>query len=88
MRIHARSDQVSLGAKMATYRDGERETMRLIRDAVEKGSLGRTFRGGDVNRALRINWGGNFLAKHRVGNPGAESERFVLVERGLYRLKS
>jgi hypothetical protein len=27
-----------------------------------------------------------FLKKHRVGNPGGESELFQQVDRGLYRL--
>lgn len=65
----------------------ERETMRLIREAVKRGTLAEPFRGADVNRALNIHYAGVFLPKHRVGNPGLNTERFVLIERGLYRLK-
>ena len=65
--------------------------MRLLRGAIANGELTQPFRGADVNRALGINWGGSFLAKHRIGNPGVNgipySERFVQIERGLYRLK-
>ena len=65
----------------------EKETMRSMREAVKTGVLKQPFRGVDVNRALGIERGGNFLAKHCVGNPGGFSERFVRIERGLYRLK-
>jgi hypothetical protein len=64
----------------------ERNTIRRIRDAVKKGELSQAFRGADVNRVLAIDWGGNFLAKHCVGN-GYTTELFVRVGRGLYRLR-
>lgn len=64
----------------------ERETIRKIREAVQTGKLQATFRGADINRVLGIDWGGNFLAKHCVGN-GYTTELFVRVSRGLYRLK-
>ena len=69
----------------------ERETMRRIREAVKSGTLTEPFRAADVNRALKIHYAGVFLPKHRVGNPGMKgkknTEHFVLIERGLYRLK-
>jgi hypothetical protein len=65
---------------------GERETMQLIREAVRRGRLSEPMRGGDVNRALGITWGGNFLAKHCYLT-GSSTVRFVRISRGLYRLK-
>lgn len=66
----------------------ERDTMRRIREAVEKGALVQPFRPGDVNRALGIDYAGVFLPKHRVGNPGGFTEHFIQIERGLYRLRA
>jgi hypothetical protein len=40
-----------------------------------------------VNTALGIDWAGTFLPKHCVGNPGNNTELFVKISRGLYRLK-
>ena len=65
----------------------ERETIREIRRAVRDGRVPPQFRAADVNTALRIHWAGNFLPKHRVGNPGGETELFVQISRGLYRLR-
>ena len=65
----------------------ERETMRLIREAIKNGTLVQPFRPADVNRALGIDYAGVFLPKHRVGNPGGFSERFVQIKRSLYCLK-
>ena len=69
----------------------ERETMQHIREAIRDGSLTEPFRAADVNRALGISYAGVFLPKHRVGNPGMKgkknTERFVLLKRGLYRVK-
>jgi ParB family transcriptional regulator, chromosome partitioning protein len=39
------------------------------------------------NRVLKIEFAGEFLPKHRFGNPGGFSELFVQISRGLYRLK-
>jgi hypothetical protein len=64
----------------------ERETMQSIRSAIRQGRLREPMRGGDVNRALGITWGGNFLAKHCLGT-GSSTPRFVRISRGLYRLK-
>lgn len=41
----------------------------------------------DVNKALGIHWAGVFLPKHRVGNPGGQTEHFVQVGRGTYQLR-
>ena len=70
--------------------DREGKTIRCIRDAVYHGVLGEPFSPRDVNDALGISWGGTFLPKHRVGNPGGYTELFVRVNRSpaLYRLKS
>lgn len=65
----------------------ERNTMRGIRQAIERGRLVQPFRSADVNRVLGINYAGVFLPKHRVGNPGGFTQHFVQIERGLYRLK-
>jgi hypothetical protein len=64
----------------------ERETIRKIREAVRSGELPTSFRGADINKLLGIDWAGNFLAKHCVGN-GYTTEHFVRISRGLYRLK-
>ncbi|HEV2136506.1 MAG TPA: hypothetical protein VGR47_19960 [Terracidiphilus sp.] len=65
----------------------ERDTMRHIREAIERGTLVQPFRPAAVNRTLGIDYAGVFLPKHRVGNPGGFTEHFVQIERGLYRLK-
>ncbi len=61
-------------------------TIGLIRKAVQSGNLKEPFTAAEVNLLLRINWGGNFLAKHSVGNRST-TELFIRVDRGLYRLK-
>lgn len=65
---------------------GERETMQSIRLAIRQGRLKEPMRGADLNKALGITWGANFLAKHCLGT-GSSTARFVRVSRGLYRLK-
>jgi len=64
----------------------ERETIRKIRDAVRTGKLPSQFTPKLVNALLGIDWAGKFLPKHRVDNPGGNTELFVQVGRGLYRL--
>jgi hypothetical protein len=64
----------------------ERETIRRIREALKSGRLKRSFKPTDVNSALAIHWAGTFLPKHRVGNPGRNTELFVRIQRGLYGL--
>ena len=68
----------------------EGRTIQCIRHAVRSGVIEEPFGPHDVNDALRITWGGTFLPKHRVGNPGGYTELFVQVSRrpALYRLKS
>ncbi len=68
----------------------EGESIRRIRDAVSLGLLEEPFSPRDMNDALAIHWGGTFLPKHRVGNPGDNTELFVRLSRrpGLYRLAS
>ena len=68
----------------------EGETIRRIRDAVYRGVIEEPFSPRDVNDTLDIHWGGTFLPKHRVGNPGGYTELFVRVSRSsaLYRLNA
>ncbi len=66
---------------------GERETMQSIRLAIRQGRLKEPMRAADLNKALGITWGGNFLPKHCLGT-GGSTARFVRVSRGLYRLKN
>ena len=66
----------------------ERETIRKIREAVRTGNLGREFTPAEVNVILKIHWAGTFLPKHRVRNPGGDTELFVRVRPGVYRLKA
>ena len=65
----------------------ERDTIRRIKQAVATGKIPDTFKPADVNAALKIDWAGVFLPKHRDGNPGDDTELFVRVGRGVYRLK-
>ncbi len=66
----------------------ERDTIRKIRSAIDAGRLPKQFRAGDINKLLKINWAGAFLPKHRCGNPGGETELFVRIAPGLYKLKA
>jgi len=43
---------------------GQRKTMQLIQHAIRDGRLKQPMRGVDLNKALGITCGGNFLAKH------------------------
>ena len=65
---------------------GERETMQSKRLAIRQRRLKEPMRGADLNKALGISWGGNFLAKHCLGT-GSSTARFVRVSHGLYRLR-
>ena len=60
-----------------------------IRRAVRAGNLRKRFRAADVRRACP-GWSertySNFLPKHRVGNPGGNTELFVQHEDGSYSL--
>ena len=68
----------------------EGTTIRRIRDFVSHELLEEPFSPRDVNDALEIHWGGTFLPKHRIGNPGKYTELFVRVSRRpvFYRLTS
>ena len=63
-----------------------RETIRRIRAAVRVGKLHEPFKASEVNKLLGIHWAGTFLPKHRVENPGGDTELFVRVAKGRYRL--
>jgi len=64
-----------------------KRTIRKIREAVRTGGIPAEFTPAQVNNALGINWAGTFLSKHRVGNPGGNTELFIQTGRGLYKLK-
>jgi hypothetical protein len=57
--------------------------------AVKRGRLREPFNAEDVKRACP-GWGdhtyGVFLPKHAVGNPGKNTELFVRVSQGSYKL--
>lgn len=57
----------------------EGKTIKDIREAVRRGKLQVPFSPKNVNAALGIHWAGNFLPRHRVGNPGGNSELFVQI---------
>jgi hypothetical protein len=65
----------------------ERATIRGIREAVASGRLPGEFTPAQVNRVLGVTWAGTFLPKHRVDNPGGNSELFVRIRAGVYRLR-
>ena len=68
----------------------EGSLIRDIRRAVRDGRLQEPFRAGDIIPAgigCAPSTPGTFLPKHRVGNPGGNSELFVCVAPGKYRLK-
>ena len=66
----------------------EGRTIRDIRAAVADARLSEPFGPAQVNAAVGIDYARVFLPKHRVGNPGGNSELFVRVSRrpALYRL--
>lgn len=64
----------------------EKQTVRRIKEAVRTGRVAQPFRAKQINSELGITWAGNFLAKHRIGNPRSETEHFAQIDKGLYRL--
>ena len=62
--------------------------IRAIRNAVRGGELHEPFTPAMVNAALGITYAGPFLPKHRLGNPGGETELFERVSHrpASYRL--
>jgi hypothetical protein len=65
----------------------DRDTVRRIKEGVATGAIPAVFKPADVNKVLKIAWAGVFLPKHRVGNPGGQTELFVQIGRGTYRLR-
>lgn len=65
----------------------EGKTVKRIRNGVASGTIPGIFRPADVNRALKIDWAGVFLPKHCEGNSGGDTELFVQIRRGVYRLR-
>lgn len=57
-----------------------RKTFSIFLQLVEKGALVEPFLVSDARTTTGLSWAGNFLAKHRVGNPRHETELFVRVE--------
>ena len=66
----------------------ERKTINNIREAVRTGKIPCEFTPAQVNAALKITWAGTFLPKHRVGNPGNNTELFIRIRNGLYKLNT
>lgn len=66
----------------------EGAAIRHIFEAVTHDRMAVLFSARDVNGSLGKHWAGTFLSKHRVGNPGGESELFVRGSRrpARYRL--
>jgi hypothetical protein len=64
--------------------------IREIRKAVREGWLKEPFRANDVRLAVpgfADKTYNVFLPKHRIGNPDENTELFVQIKKGLYRLK-
>lgn len=62
---------------------------KSIVDAVESGRLKEPFNSDGFRSACPSFGEGTyttFLGKHRVGNPGGNSELFVKISRGLFKL--
>jgi len=57
-----------------------RKTFRRFVEPVETGRLVEPFLIAHARIETGIPWAGNFLAKHRVGNPGGQTELFERVE--------
>jgi len=66
----------------------ERKTILKIREMVRTHKIPTEFTPSQVDAALGINWAGTFLPKHCVGNPGNNSELFIRVRKGLYKLNT
>jgi len=66
----------------------ERKTIVKIREMVRAHKIPIEFTPAQVNAALGINWAGTFLPKHCVGNPGNNTELFIRIRKGLYKLNT
>ena len=66
----------------------EGKTVKAIRELVFEGVLHEPFSPRGVNNELGIEWARTFLPKHRVGNPGGNSELFIreTSQPAMYRL--
>jgi len=63
--------------------------IRSIRLAIRDGRLSQPFTADDVRESVSgfaFRTYNNFLPKHRVGNPGGNTELFIRLKPGLYRL--
>ena len=56
-----------------------RKTFLRLLQLVEKAALVEPFLVSEARTATGLSWAGNFLAKHRLGNPPHETELFVRV---------
>jgi len=67
----------------------EGNTIRRIREAVRTQRLSEPFSPSAVNQVLAISYAGVFLPKHRLGNPGRNTELFIRVSEhpALYLLR-
>ena len=67
--------------------------IKTIREAIQQKLLAEPFTPAEGNQAVGITYAGNFLPKHRVGNPGHKgrpnSELFIQVSHApvTYRLR-
>ncbi len=65
----------------------EGKTIEAIREAVRSSRLGQPFKAADVNKAIGIDWAGNFMPKHC--DQRTDKNRtwlFDQINLGLYRL--
>ena len=53
-----------------------RTTIRKFLETVEAGTLVEPFLVAEAKVKTGLPWAGNFLAKHRVGNPSGQTELF------------
>lgn len=94
MQLH---QNAPLAAEPPSWRQGERGDEPVARHklygcivrAFKSGNLNEPFRAGDLRKAcpgFAEGTCGTFLPKHRVGNPGGDSELFERVSRGRYKL--
>lgn len=60
-----------------------------IKNAVKKGKLKQPFSAREAMTVCpkwKKSWS-TFLPKHRAGNPGGNTEYFILIYKGKYRIK-
>jgi len=86
--LKAASDQIYLTEKRIKMFNKGRKTITCIQNAVKNGLIPPEFTPKQVNSALKINYGGTFLPKHRVNNPDNNTELFIRLRKGLYKLNN